>query len=206
MCARVCVQRVVLRDESESGMAYSMTCPGSRRRTKAHPSKAGHAHSQNNHTMNHLRLSRCVLQSFQPLVKRRCLHVPSRSAWTSQSSPILRAALSSPPKRWNAPPRRWNSGLTSGGAKPTAQEAAESEDRWANTPAYEMTFTCKQCNTRSTHKISKQGYHHGTVLINCPGCKNRHLISDHMKVWLVHVRVGVIALTEVDLLRYASDA
>ncbi|KAL0254888.1 hypothetical protein SLS55_009412 [Diplodia seriata] len=46
-----------------------------------------------------------------------------------------------------------------------------------------MTFTCKACTTRSSHKISKQGYHHGTVLISCPGCKNRHLISDHLKIF-----------------------
>ena len=54
-------------------------------------------------------------------------------------------------------------------------------------PAYEMTFTCKKCQTRSSHRVSKQGYYHGTVLITCPGCKNRHLISDHLKVrigWL----------------------
>ena len=49
-------------------------------------------------------------------------------------------------------------------------------------PAYELTFTCKRCAERSTHRVSKQGFHHGTVLITCPGCKNRHLISDHLKV------------------------
>jgi protein import protein ZIM17 len=49
-------------------------------------------------------------------------------------------------------------------------------------PAYDMTFTCKKCDTRSTHRVSKQGYFHGTVLITCPGCRNRHLIADHLKV------------------------
>ncbi|KAF2273996.1 zf-DNL-domain-containing protein [Westerdykella ornata] len=39
------------------------------------------------------------------------------------------------------------------------------------------------CATRSSHRVSKQGYHHGTVLITCPGCKNRHLISDHLKIF-----------------------
>lgn len=47
---------------------------------------------------------------------------------------------------------------------------------------YNLTFTCKPCNHRSTHDISKQGYHNGTVLITCPNCKNRHVISDHLKV------------------------
>lgn len=37
---------------------------------------------------------------------------------------------------------------------------------------------------RSSHRITKQGYHHGTVLIQCPSCKNRHVITDHLKVFL----------------------
>ena len=49
-------------------------------------------------------------------------------------------------------------------------------------PAYELTFTCKPCKHRSTHTVSKQGYHKGTVLITCPECSNRHVISDHLKV------------------------
>lgn len=50
-------------------------------------------------------------------------------------------------------------------------------------PSYQMTFTCRKCAERSSHQISKQGYHHGTILITCPGCKNRHLISDHLKIF-----------------------
>lgn len=50
-------------------------------------------------------------------------------------------------------------------------------------PAYELTFTCKPCKHRSTHTISKQGYHKGTVLITCPECSNRHVISDHLKIF-----------------------
>ncbi|KAI9819099.1 MAG: hypothetical protein M1826_001191 [Phylliscum demangeonii] len=46
-----------------------------------------------------------------------------------------------------------------------------------------MTITCKPCRERSTHRITKQGYYRGTVLVTCPGCKNRHVISDHLKVF-----------------------
>ena len=50
-------------------------------------------------------------------------------------------------------------------------------------PSYELTFTCKPCRHRSTHVVSKQGYHKGTVLITCFECKNRHVISDHLKIF-----------------------
>ena len=49
-------------------------------------------------------------------------------------------------------------------------------------PSYQLTFTCKPCRHRSTHKVTKLGYHHGSVLIKCPGCSNLHAISDHKKV------------------------
>ncbi|PMD18073.1 zf-DNL-domain-containing protein [Hyaloscypha hepaticicola] len=50
-------------------------------------------------------------------------------------------------------------------------------------PEYEMSFTCRPCSTRSTHRVSKQGYHYGSVLITCPECKNRHVISDHLNIF-----------------------
>lgn len=49
-------------------------------------------------------------------------------------------------------------------------------------PEMMIAFTCKKCDTRSSHIMSKQAYTSGTVLITCPSCKNRHLIADHLKV------------------------
>ncbi|RJE18513.1 DNL zinc finger [Aspergillus sclerotialis] len=31
--------------------------------------------------------------------------------------------------------------------------------------------------------MSKHGYHRGTVVIRCPSCKNRHVMSDHLKIF-----------------------
>lgn len=31
--------------------------------------------------------------------------------------------------------------------------------------------------------MSKHGYHKGTVLIRCPSCENRHVISDHLNIF-----------------------
>ena len=43
-----------------------------------------------------------------------------------------------------------------------------------------MLYTCRICETRSARQISKLGYYHGSVIVRCPGCKNLHLISDHL--------------------------
>ncbi|TVY47697.1 Uncharacterized protein LOCC1_G003205 [Lachnellula occidentalis] len=50
-------------------------------------------------------------------------------------------------------------------------------------PEYQLSFTCTPCGTRSAHRVSKQGYHHGSVLITCPDCRNRHVISDHLNIF-----------------------
>lgn len=77
-------------------------------------------------------------------------------------------------------------------------KAPSEEDSRVNTniaPSYELTFTCVPCGTRSAHNVSKQGYHHGSVLITCPSCRNRHVISDHLGIF------GKNNLTVEDLLR-----
>ncbi|KAF1848392.1 DNL zinc finger domain-containing protein [Cucurbitaria berberidis CBS 394.84] len=71
----------------------------------------------------------------------------------------------------------------SSAASPTSTKAPTSRLDRDQVPSYELTFTCNACKTRSSHRLSKQGYHHGTVLISCPDCKNRHLISDHLKIF-----------------------
>lgn len=86
-----------------------------------------------------------------------------------------------------------NSGSSSSGEKPltdreaSAQTDAQNEEqnrlRREQEPAYQITFTCKPCGDRSSHRMSKHGYHKGTVLIRCPSCENRHVISDHLNIF-----------------------
>ncbi|KAL2789302.1 DNL zinc finger-domain-containing protein [Aspergillus keveii] len=65
-----------------------------------------------------------------------------------------------------------------------AANQEQNEHRRAEEPAYMLAFTCKPCGERSVHRVSKHGYHRGTVLIQCPGCNNRHIISDHLRIFL----------------------
>ena len=64
----------------------------------------------------------------------------------------------------------------------TTQTPANDENSTVDVPSYELTFTCKPCFHRATHRVSKQGYTKGTVIITCPKCQARHLISDHLRV------------------------
>lgn len=45
-----------------------------------------------------------------------------------------------------------------------------------------MTFTCtaSDCSHRSSHTFTKRAYERGIVIVQCPGCKNRHLIADNL--------------------------
>jgi mitochondrial protein import protein ZIM17 len=39
-----------------------------------------------------------------------------------------------------------------------------------------------RCQKRSEETFTKQAYHHGTVIIRCEGCRNLHLIADHLRI------------------------
>lgn len=70
---------------------------------------------------------------------------------------------------------------------PDSQIRCHSTDKSASIqgqkPELMIAFTCTQCDTRSSHVFLKQSYTKGTVMIQCPGCKNRHLIADNLKIF-----------------------
>lgn len=114
-----------------------------------------------------------------PAVSKRCVHTPRASLLTRPSPILSRTRLPST--------ARFESSAATPPHNNTSTQAPETRLDRDQVPSYELTFTCKVCETRSSHRLSKQGYHKGTILISCPGCKNRHLISDHLKVCLLHV-------------------
>ncbi|KAH6561485.1 hypothetical protein BASA50_001234 [Batrachochytrium salamandrivorans] len=50
----------------------------------------------------------------------------------------------------------------------------------AGTDRMIIGFTCKVCDHRSYKSMSKKAYATGVVMIKCDGCKNMHLIADHL--------------------------
>ncbi|PPQ85289.1 hypothetical protein CVT25_010062 [Psilocybe cyanescens] len=73
-------------------------------------------------------------------------------------------------------------------------------------PKLSLTFTCtvSGCGERSTHQFTKQAYEKGVVLVQCPGCKNRHLIADHLG-WFKDSTKGGKAPTVEDILREKGE-
>ena len=100
----------------------------------------------------------------------------SRSLPGLSYRPTQRARL--PSAQWSRPSLRYNTSLAVPESN-TAREAPRPQE-----PSYQLTFTCKPCGDRSAHVITKHGYHKGTILIKCPTCANRHVISDHLKIFM----------------------
>ncbi|KAJ7780171.1 DNL zinc finger-domain-containing protein [Mycena maculata] len=73
-------------------------------------------------------------------------------------------------------------------------------------PKLSLTFTCTAdgCAQRSTHQFSKQAYESGLVLVQCPGCKNRHLIADHLGWFKESTEEGKLRTIE-DILRARGE-
>ncbi|KAI0060639.1 zf-DNL-domain-containing protein [Artomyces pyxidatus] len=73
-------------------------------------------------------------------------------------------------------------------------------------PRLSISFTCtvKDCLTRSTHQFTKRAYERGIVLVECPGCKNRHLIADHLGWFKESTEDGTLRTVE-DLMRARGE-
>lgn len=134
-------------------------------------------------------------------------HTPLRTQSTLRTSPSF--ALLATPSGRNLQYRYFGASATARDNRPRTEtlypettpsiskesEVETSEDAAASVPVtgqrtpigqieqrLAITFTCTvdECGHRSTHQFSKRSYTKGIVIIQCPGCKNRHLIADNL--------------------------
>ncbi|KAJ6485578.1 DNL zinc finger-domain-containing protein [Mycena sanguinolenta] len=89
-------------------------------------------------------------------------------------------------------------------SEPSTTDSQELPERIV--PKLSMTFTCTadNCGERSTHEFSRQAYESGIVLVQCPGCHNRHLIADHIGWFKESTEEGKLRTIE-DLLRARGE-
>ena len=48
------------------------------------------------------------------------------------------------------------------------------------TEKFELQYTCKVCETRNSHRVSRMAYRNGIVITVCKGCMSKHLIADNL--------------------------
>ncbi|KAI0700136.1 DNL zinc finger-domain-containing protein [Cerioporus squamosus] len=119
------------------------------------------------------------------------------------SRPYFRGFSSSPWTRQDSTPPH------SGGASeaPSAPPAPQTHIKLETPePKLSLTFTCtvEACHTRSTHQFTKRSYEKGIVIVECPGCKNKHLIADHLGWFKEGTQDGKLKTVE-DLLRAKGE-
>ena len=45
---------------------------------------------------------------------------------------------------------------------------------------FQIQYTCKVCDTRNSHSVTRLAYRKGVVIAQCKGCYSRHLLADNL--------------------------
>ena len=118
--------------------------------------------------------------------------LPSRPGVVSVAARSRQAVRTAAPSMRAAPPEgpRGFTPSTEGKRpqqKPKAMPSTEGKRPQQKPKAmvdrFDMEFTCKLCETRNAHSISRRAYTKGTVIVTCPGCDATHLVADNLN-WI----------------------
>ena len=103
--------------------------------------------------------------------------LPSRPGVVSVAARSRQAVRTAAPSMRAAPPEGPRGFTPSTEGKRPQQKPKAMVDR------FDMEFTCKLCETRNAHSISRRAYTKGTVIVTCPGCDATHLVADNLN-WI----------------------
>ncbi|KAJ3523762.1 hypothetical protein NM688_g8670 [Phlebia brevispora] len=137
-------------------------------------------------------------------------HSHARIPLPSTTQPVLQTGVRTRPFTTTVPVRTtqeesWKASSTPL-SSPIAQEDTQNTLQ-SQEPRLSLTFTCTvpDCGTRSTHEFTKRSYEKGIVIVECPGCHNRHLIADHLGWFKESMDEGKLKTVE-DLMRAKGEA
>lgn len=119
----------------------------------------------------------------QPQPHRAAFSTSLRVRNAAQQTTASHAAADSAPSSRTANDASAGASSSTTSATGAPASAASTSIGKIEQPKYAITFTCKACEHRSSHRMTKHAYHKGTVLIQCPGCRSRHLIADNLKIF-----------------------
>ncbi|KAI8985781.1 DNL zinc finger-domain-containing protein [Trametes punicea] len=148
---------------------------------------------------------------WQPIVNVTRTTSQKPASWSFQALrlPATARALSSSPsalKEASAASESSRPTTTKPDAASTSPEPLTHLSFQMSEPRMSLTFTCtvEACHTRSTHQFTRRSYEKGIVIVQCPGCKNRHLIADHLGWFKESTKDGKLKTVE-DLVRAKGE-
>lgn len=80
-----------------------------------------------------------------------------------------------------------SSDLAQPGSKAASNNIVINNDR-ANlvSAKFQIQYTCKVCDTRNSHSVTRLAYRKGVVIAQCKGCMSKHWLADNLG-WSNHV-------------------
>ncbi len=123
----------------------------------------------------------CALLNSPPAAHLRSLHLAAARAARPRAPPALLPRLHSSASAATSAAAAAPARLAAAAAAAAAPDTPIPGTTQADADGfYVLMFTCRKCESRTARRISKHGYHHGSVLVRCPGCLGLHLIADHL--------------------------